>query len=128
MQPETSHSTDPDSKPMFPSMNESEAFKSNMLQAMKELSLTEAELSVKAGLNRRAVTDIREGKTRSPKLSTVIALSNALGRDPAEMMGLGKRYKLRDDLARLLAEYSEEDQERLLSGLSVLGSQPTSEQ
>lgn len=122
MQQETSHSRIPNAKTIVEIMDINEVFRINLLAAIKARGLKEAELSKLANLNARAVTDIREGRTRSPKLSTAIALAEALGIDPAEMMGLGKRYNLRDDLAKMLSEYSEEDQERLVAGLSVLGS------
>ncbi len=87
--------------------------------------MSEAELSVKAGLNRRAVTDIREGRVRSPKLSTVFALARALGRDPGEMMGLGKRPRIRAGLADLLSQYDEDGQEQLEAAIQAFPVRPT---
>lgn len=69
-------------------MNESEEFRERLLALIKERQLQEAPLSVKAGLNRRAVTDIREGQTKSPKISTVFALARALDVDVATLLGL----------------------------------------
>ncbi|TFL17737.1 adenosylcobalamin-dependent ribonucleoside-diphosphate reductase [Jannaschia formosa] len=45
---------------------------------MKQRDLKPATLSKMAGLNRRAVTDILEGRSKSPKLQTVTALAAAL--------------------------------------------------
>lgn len=105
-------------------MSESEIFRRNLLAAMAEEGLSAAALSRKAGLNARAVKDIEENRVRSPKLSTVFALSEALNRDPGEMMGLGKRPKVRADLAEYLSQYSEDEQERFLSALNLLPKRP----
>lgn len=109
-------------------MDENDHFRRNLLAAMKDQGLSEAELSVRAGLNRRAVTDIREERTRSPKLSTVFALAKALGLDPGEMMGLGPRHKVQADLAEFLAQYGEDEQARLLDAIRAFPAAPTSKQ
>lgn len=105
-------------------MDENEIFRANLLRLMGEAGLNEAELSVKAGLNRRAVTDIRERRTLSPKLSTVFKLAAALGADPASMMGLGRRYSLNSELAEFLSQYDESDQARFLAALAALPRTP----
>lgn len=101
-------------------MDEGETFRKNLIEALETTGMSESELSLKAKLNRRAVTDIREGRVRSPKLSTVFALSEALNRDAAEMMGLGSRLKLRADLAEFLSQHDEEEQARFLDVLSAV--------
>lgn len=101
-------------------MEENDTFRRNLLAAMKEAGLSAAELSRRAGLNPRAVKDIEEGQSVSPKLSTVFKLAKALKKDPGEMMGLGPRPKLQADLARYLEQYDEADQERLLGALRAL--------
>ena len=123
-QRETSHSHSRDAAGKFLTMDESETFRTNLLAAMDRLNLTEAELSVKAGLNRRAVTDIRERRVQSPKLSTVFKLANALDEDPAVMLGLGRRYDLHPELADFLSQYDELDQARFLAALSALPRTP----
>jgi transcriptional regulator with XRE-family HTH domain len=105
-------------------MNENDIFRENMLRALAESGMTEATLSVKAGLNRRAITDIREGRVTSPRISTVFAIARALGKDPAELMGLGARHRLNDELARFLSAYSEEDQLLFLAALAALPRAP----
>jgi transcriptional regulator with XRE-family HTH domain len=105
-------------------MDESEIFRANLLAAIQARGLTAAELSRKAGLNLRAVKDIEERRTVSPKLSTAFALARALGEDPGEMMGLGPRVRLRSDLTEYLSQYDEADQERLLRALAALPSAP----
>jgi len=101
-------------------MEESDVFRRNLLVAMAEKGLSAAELSRKAGLNARAVKDIEERRTVSPKISTVFALSRALDRDPGEMIGLGPRPALNGKLVAFLSRYSEADQERFLAALSLL--------
>ena len=105
-------------------MDVSETFRSNLLAAMRERDMTAAGLSKAAGLNVRAVKDIEERKTASPKLSTVFALARALNADPAELMGLRPRYQLKADLVAFLSQYDEADQERLLQALASLPRQP----
>lgn len=101
-------------------MNESEIFRERLLAAIKNQGLTEAEVAVRAGLNRRAVTDIRERRTKSPKLSTVFALAKALSLDPGEMIGLGPRARVQADLAEYLSQYDADEQAQLLGALRAL--------
>ncbi len=101
-------------------MDENEKFRENLLRLVAEKGFTEAKLSKAAKLNARAVTDIRENRSASPKLSTVFALARALDVDPAELMGLGPRYRLHAELVAFLAQYDEADQERFLAALSTL--------
>ena len=119
-----SHSPGYRGRDKLPHMNEGEIFRANLLRLMAERGLEEATVSKAANLNPRAVTDIREGRVQSPKLSTVFAIAKALGEDPAEMLGLGKRYKLNADLAAFLGQFEEQDQERFLSALKVLARPP----
>ena len=123
-QDEISHSRSETVRVNNLTMDENDHFRRNLIAAMKEQGLKEAELSVKAGLNRRAVTDIREERTRSPKLSTVFALAKALDLDPGEMMGLGARYKVKSDLAQYLSQYDEDGQGRLLDAIRLFPTVP----
>ncbi|MDB6151495.1 MAG: family transcriptional regulator [Chthoniobacter sp.] len=119
-QRKTSHSTDEFLRLNTSGMNESENFRANLLRLMADAGLSAAELSRRAGLNPRAVKDIEERNTVSPKLSTVVALAKALNADPAEMMGLPTTAGLRPELVRLLTQYDEDEQARLLAALSIL--------
>jgi transcriptional regulator with XRE-family HTH domain len=103
-------------------MDASVAFRENLLRLMGEQKLRAAELSKRAGLNPRAVKDIEENRVVSPKLSTVIALAEALGADPAEMMGLGARGAVKPELARFLSQYTEDEQGRILAALAAFPS------
>lgn len=105
-------------------MSETDVFIAALIEAIENSDWNDASLSLAAGLNRRAVTDLREGRVRSPKLSTVFALANALGRDPGEMMGLGRRHRIQDDLAAYLSQYSESEQERILAALAAMSRTP----
>lgn len=124
-QAETSHSQSCNRCGKILTMNESEIFRENLLRIIADRGLTEAQVSISAGLNRRAVTDIRERRAASPKLSTVTALAKALSVDPAEMMGLGHRYRLHPDLAAFLEQYPQEDQARFLAALAALPRAPS---
>ena len=105
-------------------MEADETFRRNLTRLRTEQGLSAAELSRRAGLNLRMVTDIEEGRSQSPKISTVISLARALGADPAEMMGLGRRVRLRDELAEYLSRLGEDEQERLLDALRNLPRAP----
>lgn len=106
-------------------MEQTETFRANLLKLIDERNLSEAEVSLAAGLNRRAVTDIRERRTRSPKISTVFSLASALNVDAGELLGLKPRYQLQSDLAKFLQQYDEEDQARFLAALLALPRQPS---
>jgi len=123
-QAEISHSRRAKRADRLADMDESDTFRRNLLRLMAERGLKAAQLSKMAGLNPRAVKDIEEGRAASPKLSTVFALAQALDADPAEMMGLGARARLRQDLVAFLQQYDEADQERLLAALAALPSAP----
>lgn len=95
-----------------------------MLARMREAGLSAAKLSDMAGLNKRAVKDIEERRVVSPKISTVFAIAKALNCDPGEMLGLPQRFALNRDLAQFLAQYSQDDQARFLSALSLIPRSP----
>lgn len=100
-------------------MEINETFRANLLRIMEERGMSEAELSVKAGKNKRAVTDIRERRSLSPKLSTVFEFADALGVSPLELLGLEPRSHLNPRLTSFLGQYSEEEQDRLLAALEL---------
>lgn len=100
-------------------MEESEAFRANLLRIMAERGIAAATLSKMAGLNARAVKDIEEGRVKSPKVSTVFAIARALDEDPAVMLGLGPRPKLRQELVEFLQQYTESEQAQILAALSA---------
>ncbi|MDN5568183.1 MAG: helix-turn-helix transcriptional regulator, partial [Paracoccus sp. (in: a-proteobacteria)] len=56
-----------------------ETFRLRLRAEMVAQGLNPASLSKKADLNRRAVTDLLEGRAQSPKLSTAHSLAIALG-------------------------------------------------
>ncbi|MBR3370556.1 MAG: helix-turn-helix transcriptional regulator [Rhodobacteraceae bacterium] len=67
---------------------ESEIFRKNLLHYMKLRGFSAASLSRKAGLNSRAVKDIEERRTGSPRISTVFKLARALEIPPEVLLGL----------------------------------------
>jgi len=103
-------------------MDEGEIFIKNLVDAIRADNLNEAELSRKAGLNKRAVTDLREGRVKSPKISTAVKIAKALNRDPAEMMGLAPKHSVAPKVAEYLGRYDEVEQERLLDGILAVRS------
>ena len=101
-------------------MNVNETFRRNLLRVMKERGLDAATLSKMAGLNPRAVKDIEEGRSQSPKLQTAVAIADALGVDLSDLLSPEPRNHLAKELADFLSQYDEEDQLRLLSAFRAL--------
>ena len=124
LQGETSHSRCSGRRGISLAMDESEAFRLNLARIIKERGLKPAQVSVAAGLNRRAVTDVLESRATSPKLSTAYAISKALGEDLGEMMGLGHRVRLAPELALLLEQYEPDEQAQLAKALAALPRTP----
>ena len=104
-------------------MSESETFRASLLRIRQDKGISAAEVSRLAGLNARAVKDIEEGRAQSPKLATVFAIAKALDVDPGEMIGLGPRPQINQELADFLAQYDAKDQERLLVALVSIAPQ-----
>lgn len=123
LQRETSHFRSSRVAVTYLRMSESEVFRHNLKKYRMAANISAAELSRAAKLNDRAVKDIEEGRAQSPKLATVFALSKALGIDPGEMIGLGPRPKINQNLADFLSQYDEDDQERLLGALAAIAPQ-----
>ena len=97
-----------------------ETFRRNLRAAREAKGLNVDQLSLMVGTNRRLVRDIEEGRSQSPKLSTVFRLAEALGVEPGELLGLGPRQTLIAELAAFLAQYDEASQERFLAALRAL--------
>ena len=105
-------------------MDESDAFRRNLARIIQERRLKPAQVSVAAGLNRRAVTDLLENRAASPKLSTAYAIAKALNEDLGEMMGLGHSVRLVPELAQLLEQYGPDEQAQLAKALAALPRAP----
>lgn len=101
-------------------MNENETFRQNLTRFRIERGLNAKELSIAAGMGERGVKDIEEGRSQSPKISTVFALAKALKVDPGDLLGLAPRPKMRPALVEFLEQYDEAGQEQLLAALSAL--------
>jgi transcriptional regulator with XRE-family HTH domain len=99
-------------------------FARNLLAIVKARGLSEAGLSLQAGLNRRFVTDLREGKVRSPKLSNAYMLAEALDMDLRDIIAGRDRKAINADLADLLASYTPEAQAQIVSAVRLLLPQP----
>lgn len=106
---------------MYPkAMTWEERFRASLKRIRTERGLDAANLSLAAGLNRRAVTDIEIGAAKSPKLSTAMALSEALDVPLSEMLGPGSPDALLQEWVDFLAQYDEEDQRNLLRAVQAL--------
>jgi len=86
---------------------------------MAQRNLNAAALSRRAGLNPRAVKDIEERRTQSPRLSSVVALASALDVTLEELLGL-RRTALDDEIIAFLCELSLEEQAELRAALQSL--------
>jgi transcriptional regulator with XRE-family HTH domain len=101
-------------------MDVNETFRENLRSAMARRDKTAPEVALAAGLNRRMVYDILEGRSQSPKIETVVKLAGALNLHPGELLGFGPQFRLHPRLAGLLEQYPEADQERLALALAQL--------
>lgn len=104
-------------------MNMGEIFRQRIREEMARQDLTPAGLSVMAGLNRRAISDILEREGLSPKASTCFAIADALGVNLLYLFGKGPRHQLSLRVQEFLAEYPEEDQLRFLAAVQALNSE-----
>jgi transcriptional regulator with XRE-family HTH domain len=97
-----------------------ETFRANLRALRESRGLNADQLSKLAGINRRGVRDIEEGRSQSPKLSTVAAIADALGVELGDLLGLGPRQTLNAELVEFLEQYDEDGQARLLAALAAL--------
>lgn len=108
---------------MFATMSNTfdpEKFRARLAHEMEARGMNPAALSKAANMNARAVKDILEGRSQSPKISTALTLAEALGVDPGVLIGIGPRRQIQSDLADYLEKYTEEDQQRFLEALRAL--------
>jgi len=92
-----------------------ESFRNRLSHYMTEAGMNAAQLSRRAGLNARAVTDIQQ----SPRVQTVMALEAALGLSPGTLLGFGPA-NVSTELQALLHELDEATQQQLLVTLRSL--------
>ena len=107
-------------------MDVNDIFRMRLKAEMQAQGYNPASLSLKAGLNRRAVTDILGARSRSPSLSTIHALATALGIGLDELTGLRPQVSIAPLLAELLGQYSEAEQEQLAKAIAALPRGPDS--
>ena len=96
-----------------------ESFRNRLSHYMTEAGMNAAQLSRRAGLNARAVTDIQQGRIKSPRVQTVMALEAALGLSPGTLLGFGPAT-VSTELQALLHELDEATQQQLLVTLRSL--------
>jgi len=104
-------------------MDVDELLRANLRRLMAERGDNPAALSLRAGLNRRAVQDILEGRAASPKVSTVFRLAEALGCPASDLLGLAPS-DLSPALLELLRQYPPEAQEQLAAAIQALPAKP----
>lgn len=105
-------------------MDVNEQFRMRLQAEMLAQGLNPASLSLRADLNRRAVTDLLEGRAQSPKLSTAYALAVALGVGLDELVGLRPQVSIAPQLAQLLSRYDEAEQVQLAEAIAALPRAP----
>lgn len=96
-----------------------DAFCKRLARYMAQEGMNPAQLSKRAGLNARAVTDIQQGRIKSPRVQTVMALEKALGLSPGALLGFGPAA-VSSELQELLNELDEATQQQLLVTLRSL--------
>lgn len=107
-------------------MNVNEIFRLRLKAEMDAQGSNPANLSVKADMNRRAVTDLLEGRAQSPRLSTAYALAKALGLTLDQMTGDAPQRSITPRLLDLLSQYDEAEQEQLAEAILNLPRAPGS--
>lgn len=100
-------------------------FRRNLAALRRERGLDAANLSLRAGLNRRAVTDIESGASKNPTLATCAGLAAALGVPLAQMIGEAPRAALAQELDAFLGQYSEDEQRTILRAIQALRPSPS---
>ncbi|RJE84012.1 helix-turn-helix domain-containing protein [Paracoccus onubensis] len=109
-------------------MEINEIFRRRLEAEMKAQGDNPDSLAKKAGMNRRAVRDILEGNSQSPKLSTVYKLATALNASIDELTGNAPHAVIAPRLLELLSKYGPDEQERLAEAILSLPRAPASEQ
>lgn len=105
-------------------MDISDTFREKLKHIRMEKGLDAANLSLAAGLNRRAVTDIETGASKSPTLRTASRLADALGVSLLELTSGESRSDITCEWRNFLSRYDEEDQRKLLAALQSLRGPP----
>lgn len=93
----------------------------NIKSAMESKGMNPASLARAASVNPTGVYDIMSGKSKSPRLDTVIKLAKALNLPVINLFYEQSAIEQRDQLASILSELPENDRKRLIqTGLSWL--------
>ncbi len=77
--------------------------------ARKAKGWTQVDLAARAGLSQRWVSDIERRDTKSPRLTTLIALAEVLDLDVADLVISAEMAKSRSEAQRLIAEIADVD-------------------
>lgn len=95
-------------------------FRENLFRIMRKRGLTAAELSKMASLNARAVKDIEEGRSKSPKLSTAKKLADALGVAIDYLVMPKEVSEARRQFAGLITEIESQTIEKVLMAIRAM--------
>lgn len=93
-----------------------------MLMARQDVNA--ASLSRKAGLNTRAVKDILEGRSVSPRLSSAVAIAGALDTTIERMIQKEDPHDVDPKLIDFFSQYSQQQQMTVLNALNCLSKPP----
>lgn len=96
-------------------MNVDDLFRDNLRAEISRRGTNPSELSLRAGLNRRAVADILSGTSKSPKLSTVHALAETLDLSIEDLVFGADRPKVSSDIIEMLSRYNHNQQRQILA-------------
>lgn len=101
-----------------------EIFRLRLEAEMKAQGLNPASLSIRADMNRRAVTDLLAGRAQSPKLSTAYKLAKCLSVTLDALTGDAPQKAIAPSLLALLSQYTQAEQERLAEAILRLPRAP----
>lgn len=88
--------------------------RANLARLMEEHGMDGAAVARAAGVNRSAIYDILNGRSQSPRLSTIFALARAFNKTPSSLYGAQLDDRFKADLLEVASDLGKDDQERLL--------------
>lgn len=88
--------------------------------ARKSKGITQDELAKKIGMAKNHISAIERGAHKA-SIDTLLGYCKILEYTPNEILGYGKERSIQPDLRMLLLDMSEEQQEKLLQILQIVG-------
>ncbi len=91
------------------------AVAANIERLLEEKGMTKSALREAAGLNQSAIHDILTGRSRSPRLETVVAIARALGVSPVDLLLPPDLAARRQNIMLMFDRLPADEQDRLVA-------------